>query len=491
MKKINLWDVVKASEDEKVLRLKGVVESFQGEDRGKTPSDFIYNLLTAVNYISQFLQVETVESQLCIKNLNLFLAKAKDFEITQKQDYNRIPSIVDFVDHLDLVIEAGENPAQAQIEDIDTVNLLTVHAAKGLEFAVVFIVNLVSDRFPTRDRSDPIELPDELIKELLPLGDAHIQEERRLFYVGMTRAKKYLFFTLAKSYGGAREKVSSGFIKETDVEIQSAAVAKRSLQTGLFGIESGFRNANAAMVKGFVSEFFSYSQFGAYKTCPLQYKYRYVLGLPTPPNHALSFGVTIHSTLRDFHTALMFEKVSLTKLFDMYDKNFQPYGYLDEKHRTIRYESGRKILEKYWEKNKGIKIKPRALEKSFTVRIGEVKLYGKIDRIDPLEDGGVEIVDYKTGSTKDQKSIDRDDQVTFYAIGAGEGLGMEPKKLTYYFVESGEVFSTSRTKKQLDEKKREIMEVAAKIQSGEFEATPGMHCNWCDFKDVCPFAWKS
>ena len=109
-----------------------------------------------------------------------------------------MPTIVDLVDYFDMIIEAGENPAQAEIEDIDTVNLMTVHSAKGLEFPVVFMVNLVSGRFPSKNRSDTLKIPDELIKETLPTGDGHIQEERRLFYVGMTRAKKYLYLTLGK-----------------------------------------------------------------------------------------------------------------------------------------------------------------------------------------------------------------------------------------------------------------------------------------------------
>jgi DNA helicase-2/ATP-dependent DNA helicase PcrA len=77
----------------------------------------------------------------------------------------------------------------------DAVNILTVHSSKGLEFPVVFLVNLVNERFPGRNRSEQISIPDELIKEELPTGDFHQEEERRLFYVGMTRAKEKLYFT--------------------------------------------------------------------------------------------------------------------------------------------------------------------------------------------------------------------------------------------------------------------------------------------------------
>ena len=103
-----------------------------------------------------------------------------------------------FLRNVDLWLEAGENPGQAQIEDIDTISLMTIHAAKGLEFDAVFIGSLVAGRFPTYNRKDKIEVPDELIKETLPVGDEHIGEERRLFYVGLTRAKRYLYLTYAE-----------------------------------------------------------------------------------------------------------------------------------------------------------------------------------------------------------------------------------------------------------------------------------------------------
>src|SRR4030042_6788367 len=99
--------------------------------------------------------------------------------------------------------------------EVNAVSILTVHSSKGLEFPVVFLVNLVSQRFPTTERREQIPIPDDLIKEVLPVGDYHLEEERRLFYVGMTRAKDKLFFTAADYYGeGEREKKLSPFIFE-------------------------------------------------------------------------------------------------------------------------------------------------------------------------------------------------------------------------------------------------------------------------------------
>jgi DNA helicase-2/ATP-dependent DNA helicase PcrA len=89
--------------------------------------------------------------------------------------------------HLQTLIDAGDDPATAELDpDADAVAVLTVHKAKGLEFPTVFMMGLVDGRFPARTRREPLGLPVELVDEVLPTGDARLQEERRLFFVGMT-----------------------------------------------------------------------------------------------------------------------------------------------------------------------------------------------------------------------------------------------------------------------------------------------------------------
>src|SRR5437667_157435 len=124
-------------------------------------------------------------------------------------------NVREFVKHLEAMIDAGEDPAVAEA-DVETpaVRVLTVHKAKGLEFPVVFLVHLVQGKFPTQKRRDALELPVELLKDVVPTGDFHAQEERRLFYVGTTRARRELFFTSARDYGGARERKVSQFVLE-------------------------------------------------------------------------------------------------------------------------------------------------------------------------------------------------------------------------------------------------------------------------------------
>lgn len=493
-KKIDLWDEVKTSADGKVTFFREVVQETGEKITKETPSEFIFNLVESVGYIRPLVEEETVENQLSIKNLDLFLNKAKEFEIKHREDTKEIPTIVDFLDYLELVLEAGDNPAQAEIEDIDTVNLMTVHGSKGLEFPVVFVVNLVSDRFPTRNRGDVIEVPDDLIKETLPTGDEHIQEERRLFYVGMTRSKKYLTMTLAKNYGGKRDKVPSGFLEETGLKIENigkVALEKESGQKSLFGITSRFRDAKAINIQNLIPKTMSYTQIDTYNSCPLKYKYSYILRIPTLPNYALSFGTTMHETLKEFHTKRKFgQKVSLEDLYEIYERKWIPLGYEDEKQRNERYESGKEVLKNYYERHSKEKENIKDIEKPFNLSIAGTSFYGKIDRIDDLGDGKVEIIDYKTGSIKDQKDVDRDAQVTIYAIAAKEALGYKPGPLCLYFLEAGEKVTTTRTDKDLEKEKIRISEAIDSIKKEQFEANPTIQCGWCPYREICPFAYK-
>ena len=113
----------------------------------------------------------------------------KKFEINYRQETGEIPTLINFVDYLDLMIEAGDNPAQAEIEDIDTINLLTVHASKGLEFPVVFICGLEEGLLPYEHTSSCST----------PQSINQLEEERRLFYVAMTRAQDEVILLSARN----------------------------------------------------------------------------------------------------------------------------------------------------------------------------------------------------------------------------------------------------------------------------------------------------
>lgn len=491
-KKVNLWDCMAASKDAHVKSLVSKFKEFRTDMLKSTPSSFVYKVVSGIGLLSLYTREETADNLLAIKNLNLFLDQVKSFEKDYYRDYQTTPTILDFLDYLDLMIEAGDNPAQAEVEDIDTVALSTVHSAKGLEYMAVFVVNLVSGRFPSREKSDLIEIPEELIKETLPAGDEHLQEERRLFYVAMTRAKRHLFLTYARNYGGKRDATPSGFISETGINVEKyKGITSGDQAQSMFGIGTDYRKL-PLIDKSFTLDYVNYTQISTYQTCPLKYKFNFVSKIPGQPSYVLAFGNTIHDTLRDFHKENKFSKnVSFERMLELYKKHWDDTGYLDARHRKNRFDSGVKVLRAYYNKEKDLDKNIIGLEKTVSLKLAGVRFSGRIDRIDRLDGKKVEIIDYKTGRLKEQKEIDNDLQTSLYAWTVRESLGLEPEVLSLYFIEDLRKVSSRKSLEQIKKQVAQAEEIVETMKSGKFPPTPGKHCEWCDYKDLCPYAQKS
>ncbi len=481
-KQISLWDAMVTKEVEVVQPVVAIIRSAQNMAKQTPPTKVIYEFLTASKYIQQYTE-ESVENALKIKNLNLFLNLLKKFE-TDIQS----AKVVEAVDYLNLLTEAGENPAQAEIEDIDTIRLITLHSAKGLEFPVVFIPSLITGRFPAINRRDAIEFPQELIKETLPVGNENLQEERRLLYVGITRARDYLYLTHAADYGGARHRRPSGFLSETrlkTIEIESKN------QLSLLTPPAPAPRVVSTHSKRADIKHLSYSQIDTFKTCPLKYKYRYVLQVPAQPHHALTFGQSVHDTLKHFH---QLEQKGFTPtakdLLKLYRQYFREEGYESPQHKQKRFDQGEASLKQYFKVYRQKLGKPIHLEWSFRLTIAGVPLIGKIDRIDDTPQG-YEIVDYKTGDAS-KKDVDRDEQLTIYALGAKYSLNIEVSRLSLYFLESNEKLSTTRSEDDLQNALKHLEKTVEEIKQSDYPATPGypFPCGFCEYNKICPYAAK-
>lgn len=490
--RLSLEDVLtQYVEDEKaeprIKELLATITQFRGQISRKPISRIFYEFIVASKILEPLVAEESLENQLKIQNINLLFAKIRQFEAE-----SRNPTLFEYLDFLDLSLAAGENPAQAEVEDVDTVNLLTVHAAKGLEFPVVFLISLTSDRFPTRDRGDPIPLPDDLIKETLPEGDAHLEEERRLFYVAVTRAKEALFLTLAYSYGGLREKRASGFIQELGLTLPTPVKDGKKVgeQISFLDLRTLNQPLASSKPKQIVNELksISYSQLETFSQCPLKYKYRYILGLSGEPSHVLSFGQTIHRTLRDFHRQELYKKGKgqLPELLSIYERQFLGEGYESQEHREQRFVQGRQILENYFTAHQNLLAQPVFLEQRFRIKLGDIILVGSIDRVDRRADNTYEIIDYKTGEGREQKEVDKDAQLSIYGLAAAEDLRIKADRLSLYFIESNKKMTTERTLESLREKKEELLQRVEDIRRSDFPAKVSLLCRYCEYRQVCP-----
>jgi len=231
--------------------------------------------------------------------------------------------LTEFLEYLDYFEQAGGTLSLEDDVPGDAVQLMTVHGAKGLEFPHVFILRVNANAFPARNRSPLFEFPLQLMKEELPQGDFHIQEERRLFYVALTRAQERLTLTTVTE---KRNKVPvfiedllmDPAIKRRDV-LQLAPRAKkdaeekkrpteRAVEQELFEASAGPPKIFARIAK-WAEEFYppapeplklSSSAIENYRKCPQQFAFNYLWSLKEGPRAALSFGSVIHTTIKRF-----------------------------------------------------------------------------------------------------------------------------------------------------------------------------------------------
>ncbi len=501
---------------DKVKELLGYIDKHSRLAQEKTVGEVVMAFLEDTGYLQTVVKEENLAAQQATRYLNQFYKKITDFQNSVDDK-----SVRNFLALIDLELEAGEAGAlENNIEEgPESIKIMTVHAAKGLEFKHVFIASLVDRRFPIDDRKDAIELPEALIKEILPEGDIHLQEERRLFYVAMTRAKKGLFFTSASDYGGQRKKRLSRFLKELE---KFGFVLQGSNKISSAGslLDERIEKIGAEIehqdLENIIPAKFSFTQLKAFENCPYQYRFAHILRVPIRGKAQFSFGKTIHSTLQQFFDlvrqrsrveqvnifgeketkdksrAKNKEIVSLEELLSIYENAWIDDWYTSKKDQDEYKQKGRKALAEFYKKIVADIPVPKYLERPFNLKIEEAgeeyTVKGVIDRVDSL-DGGIEIIDYKTGQGKTQETFRGEDreQLLIYQLAAAQVFGEKVENLSFYYVETGDKISFLGAKKDLENMKKKIINTIREIKKGKFPPQPGQICNWCDFRNICEY----
>ncbi|MBI3120600.1 MAG: ATP-dependent helicase [Candidatus Kerfeldbacteria bacterium] len=496
-------------------RIASLVERHATRAARTKPSQLFLSILQDTGYfeyLSHRSQTEEAAVREILENFEALLKMATHFERATPN-----ATLKNFLQEIDLMMASGESgdlPATSQ-ESPDAVSVMTAHAAKGLEFAYVFIGNLVDKRFPSVGRNDAIELPEALLKEILPTGDFHLQEERRLFYVACTRAKRGLVFVSAEDYGGLRKKKLSRFLVEAGL---AATARKVPMPTGSVALPE----LGSKLPENLTSQHtptlgkdslplprtLSFTQMKAFETCPYQYRFAHLLKIPVPGRPTFSFGKTIHATLQEFFKRIQIKRKhpqtnlfgetnadasdaapTLGELLEIYDSVFIDDWYDSPSQKQEYKERGRELLKIFYESHNGVFPNPKYLEKGFLVRVGEYGVRGFLDRADSV-DGGLEIIDYKTGKPPASEHYLEKDQLNLYAIAANEVFHEKPARLTFWYLEGNKKYSFEPDESQIEKLREKISAIAKKIATSDFKATPGRHCRTCDFRDICEFRAK-
>jgi DNA helicase-2/ATP-dependent DNA helicase PcrA len=395
------------------------------------------------------------------------------------------------------------------------VNLLTAHGSKGLEYEHVFFAGCNASFWENkRVNNRGFSLPDTLFVSNAVV-DKH-EELRRLFYVALTRAEKFLTISYARFKEDGKELEPSMFVEELKskhtleeekVVLSEEEIANFQLVRLLSTHHPVIDKMESDIIDKALDKFtMNVTALNNYLNCPLEFYYRNLIRIPSPKNETLEFGSAIHHALE-----MMFNRMKdhPNKDFpkkEMVVDDFIGYMYRHRESFTKeeferRMEYGREVLAQYYEKKINGFNKIVSVERNIrNVIVDGVPLKGKIDKME-FDGHQVNVVDYKTGNPdnaiKKLKNPELDPpnggdywrQAVFYKllVDNHEHGKYQVRSTEFDFIEPNakkEIKSqkVEITKEDTDALRTQIVEVWDKIQSREFYSGCGEEdCHWCNF----------
>ena len=417
---------------------------------------------------------------------------------------NVTTELEELVDYLGLFREAGGVIPLQSNEGENAVRLMTVHGAKGLEFPHVFILRANANSFPSSYKETLVAFPREL-RDAGSLTEAddktlHTQEERRLFYVAMTRARDLLRIYSRQGKGKAN-KNPDGYMRELIENhslarwLQAVPASGAQAQFDIFAAASPTAAAESQTTLWFelpvlegLHTRLSASAVDTYERCGLRFKLDRDWRIKAQPAAAMQYGAAIHRVLKTYFDSVALGRPKTDEdLIELFRRDLVEAKIQESYQHELYEKQGVAQLRDFLVAARSL---PPAqvlhTEESFEIHVGATTVGGRIDRIDRRPDGRVAIVDYKTGKARDQEDADESLQLSLYAMAASEKWGYDVGALIFHNLEENVPVITTRSEGQLVAARSRVESAAQGIADGRFDAKPGIHCNFCAYRSLCP-----
>jgi DNA helicase II / ATP-dependent DNA helicase PcrA len=389
--------------------------------------------------------------------------------------------------YLEVLRDSGAADEVAAIDPIeDGVLLLTCHAAKGLEWPVVFVPRCVESRWPGRSGFGArLTLPNELVPEEPPPGDGTVDEERRLFYVAATRARDRLVFARAGRYprSFSDERLTPFLAAMRDVDAQPVA---RPVQYAPAPLRRR-RRPEGAMVPSRIA--CSVSDLRDFKSCPRRFEYRRRYHMPTRQDVHPWYGTLIHGVLQQAGRMRQAgEQVDGEVLASMWRSTWDATPGPKGAHSDL-LSYGDEQLRHYASTPAWVDAVITDVERPFVLSLDTAaELTGRFDRLDD----GVPptVVDYKTGPPRDEAALRSDLQVRAYAVAMARRAEVDSVAVELHHLQTGEatrmVFGTKELQRFTNHLSVSTAELARAWRDGDFPPRPSpWQCRRCDYRTVC------
>lgn len=434
-------------------------------------------------------------------------------EIKSLVEKNPKFGLKDFLNHLEMC-QKHELPLKSHVDSVDqkVVKLMTAHRSKGLEFDYVYIINAYDGHWGNaKKRSAGFKIPWDILGITLNL-DSENEDERRLFYVAMTRARKDIIISYSTRSLEDTEKIPSQFLSEINPKliekIDTEKFEKEFLlkKDVIFDLPKDLKipTKNQQFFKElFMQRGLSATGLDNYLKCPWQYFYRNLLQFPEAKENYLIFGTAIHHALDSYIHQRKLKKLTGNFLVEKFSESLTKEA-LSEQDRKILLEKGKKALQGYfknviptWGSNIQSEMKIKGVKLS-----DEVVINGRLDMIEVISDNNVAVYDFKTGKIKSRAQIDETNkksdyhylrQLIFYKILLNHyknGL-MRMTEGIIDFVEPNEkgIFKSERfkvTETMAKDLEKEIIKVSNEIIDLEFwdRRCDDKNCEYCKLRDL-------